>query len=44
VDVGVWKCVRDEGGYHFYRSMAHLLRAFLEEEKEGLTATMERTE
>src|SRR5665648_46150 len=28
----------------FYRGMAHLLRAFLEEEKEGLTATMERTE
>ena len=28
----------------FYRGMAHLLRAFLEEEKEGLTDNMERTE
>jgi TorA maturation chaperone TorD len=28
----------------FYRGMAHLLRVFLEEEKEGLTDNMERTE
>ena len=28
----------------FYRGMAHLLRAFLEEEKEGLTDNMELTE
>ena len=28
----------------FYRGMAHLLRAFLQEEKEGLTDKMERTE
>ncbi|OLN33153.1 TorD/DmsD family molecular chaperone [Desulfosporosinus metallidurans] len=28
----------------FYQGMAHLLRAFLEEEKEGLTDNLERTE